>query len=182
MVNKIIVVDIETTGWLKSGGLIVEIGIVLLDIETGEVEEIYDELVNEGFPSECHKISWIFQNSDLKYDDVCNAKPLDVIALQKIFDKHPATAYNKRFDFDFLKDRGLVINELPCPMVIATDICKIPSPFGYGSKWPKVQEAWDFLFGEDTGYTEEHRGLDDAKHEAKIVYQLYKMGKFGIPE
>lgn len=34
-----------------------------------------------------------------------------------------------------------------------------------------------FLFG-NTGYIEAHRGLDDAIHEAKIVYKLYQMGEF----
>ena len=126
-----------------------------------------------------HKDSWIFKNSDLEFKDVANSPSLNVGALQQIFDKYPATAYNKKFDFDFLKDRGLKINELPCPMIIATDICKIPHVNGYGNKWPKVQEAWDFFFG-DTGYIEKHRGCDDAEHEAMIVLRLWEMGVFEV--
>ena len=105
------------------------------------------------------------------------ANPLNKEKVQEIFDKYPATAYNKKFDFDFLRDRGLVIRDLPCPMILATDICKIPHANGYGNKWPKVQEAWDFFFP-DTGYIEKHRGANDAEHEALIVHELHKLGVF----
>jgi hypothetical protein len=44
---KIAIVDIETTGFLNKGGLIAEVGIILLDLETGETECIYEELVKE---------------------------------------------------------------------------------------------------------------------------------------
>lgn len=174
---KIATVDIETTGFFDFGGLIVEVGIVLLDLETGKTEKIYNELVCEEQFGERHINSWIFKNSDLSFQDVLNAEPLDLISLQKIFDEYPATAYNKDFDFQFLKDRGLKIQELPCPMKICTDICKLPSFNGLGYKYPKVQEAWDYFFGK-TNYIEAHRGADDAEHEALIVYELYKNGKF----
>ena len=179
--GKIAIVDIETTGFLYDEGLIVEVGIVLLDLKTGKIEKIYDELVKEDGFGEEHKGSWIFNNSDLTHDEVIEAKPLDNVKIQEIFNKYHATAYNKKFDFDFLKSRGLVISELPCPMIIATDICKILHVNGFGNKWPKVQEAWEFFFG-DTGYIEKHRGADDAKHEAQIVYKLFEMKKFLVCE
>jgi len=176
---KIAVVDIETTDFLNEGGLIVEIGIVVLNLKTGEVRQIYDELVKEDGFEKTHERSWIFHNSDLTHEEVMKAESLDKNKIQRILNQYPATAYNKRFDFDFLKDRGLEINELPCPMILATDICKIPHVNGYGYKWPKVQEVWDFLFGE-TGYIEKHRGVDDAEHEALIVLKLYEMGIFEV--
>ena len=142
---KIAIVDIETTDFLREGGLIVEVGIVSLDLKTGEVKKINDELVREIEFKEEHKRSWIFHNSDLTYEEVLTANPLNKNKIQDIFNKYPTTAYNKKFDFDFLKDRGLKINELSCPMVVATDICKIPHANGYRNKWPKVQEAWDFF-------------------------------------
>lgn len=96
---------------------------------------------------------------------------------QEIFDKYPATAYNKSFDFGFLRDRGLKINDLPCPMMLSTGICKIPFANGSGTKWPTVEEAWGFFFpGVD--YSEKHRGTHDAEHEALIVHELYKRGIF----
>ena len=171
---KIAIVDIETTGFLKEGGLIVEIGIAKLDLSTGNAQKLYHALVREKSLSEQHKDSWIFKNSDLSFKDVMRADSLDTVALQEIFDKYPATAYNKSFDFDFLKSRGLTIKELPCPMILATSLCKLPGHYGY--KWPSVQEAWDILIKEP--YTEAHRGLDDAIHEAKIVFELFKRGVF----
>jgi DNA polymerase-3 subunit epsilon len=46
-------------------------------------------------------------------------------------------------------------------------------------KWPKVEEAYEFLFGK-TGYVEAHRGADDAMHEGEIVYELIKRNKFNV--
>ena len=177
---KIAIIDLETTGFLNEGGLIVEVGIVELDLNTGEKKIIYDELVREPFYNEKHKDSWIFSNSNLKHEDIMNANPLNLREIQDILTIYPVTAYNKEFDLDFLRSRGLEIySELSCPMRVATQICKIPHPTGYGYKWPKVQEAWEFLFGK-TGYLEAHRGADDALHEAEIVYKLYKMGEFRV--
>ncbi|KKN07780.1 hypothetical protein LCGC14_1063450 [marine sediment metagenome] len=82
---------------------------------------------------------------------------------------------------------GEELIELPCPMVIATDILKISlpkSPKLY--KWPNVEETWNYLFP-DKKYIEKHRGYDDAVHEALIIFELYKMnkwrpiGKIGVP-
>ena len=91
-----------------------------------------------------------------------------------------STAYNNDFDNSFLKDRGFTFpKELPCPMKLSTNICKIPSPRGRGFKWPKVEEAYDFFFPEND-YVEKHRGADDAFYEADIVKKLYDMGVFKL--
>ncbi len=183
--NRILVVDIETTGFLNQDGKIVEIGMVLLNLNNGEVEPVYETLIREngfGLNHTRAPYGWIFQNSDLTADEVFDAPSLEDVRdeIQFLFDNHKATAFNKRFDFDFLRDRGFRINELPCPMIIATPITKLPSRNGYNSyKWPKVEEAWEHFFG-NTGYIEAHRGMDDAAHEAKIVYELYKMGVFKV--
>lgn len=176
---KIIVVDIETGGF-KSTDPIFEVGIASLDLENGSVETLYDELVYEkDRVQDFHAKSWIFQNSDLNFEDVLKAKPFDTEAIQKIFSKYPATAFSKAFDFRFLKERGIVIKELDCPMLISTNICKLPGKFGK-YKWPKVEEAWKY-FMPSIPYVELHRGADDAVHEAKIVYQLYLLGAFKVP-
>lgn len=65
-------------------------------------------------------------------------------------------------------------------MILATDVCKLPSKNGYSSyKWPTVEEAWRHLFPSNT-YNELHRGADDARHEALIVFELYQQGIFNI--
>lgn len=187
MNNTILVVDIETTGFLNKGGKIVEIGIVKLNLATGEITPAYNSLVKEEGFGPHHTVGaygWIFNNSDLTYEEVDAATGLEEQReeIQALFDQYYATAFNKSFDFDFLGDRGFRIKELPCPMKVATPICKLPNQYGYSNyKWPTVEEAWAHFFGDKTGYVEAHRGYDDAIHEAKIVYELYEQGYFKVP-
>ena len=177
---KIAVVDIETTGFNPRDDCLVEIGIVELDLETGEKRVLFDQIVREDHYTEEHANSWVFSNSDLTHEEVMAASPLDFETVQDILIKYSATAYNKKFDFGFLEYRGFVINSLLCPMIVATDVCRIPGRFG-GNKWPTVTEAYNFLFGDDS-YVEKHRGIEDAMDEADIVYELYKLGHYKIRE
>lgn len=187
MNKTILVVDIETTSFLNQGGKIVEIGIVKLDLVTGKITPVYSSLINEpGFDINHTKepFGWIFKNSDLTFDEIKFAPSLESQReiIQGLFNEFEATAYNKEFDFGFLIDRGFKINELSCPMLLSTPIVNLPANSGFKQpKWPKVEEVWKLFFGK-TGYVEAHRGLDDAKHEAKIVYELFKRGKFKVSE
>jgi DNA polymerase III subunit epsilon len=184
---KIAVIDIETTGFLNQGGLIVEIGIVGLDLNTGEVTREFDALVKEpGFDESHarHPFGWIFQNSDLAFEDVLAARPLDELLpeIQAVVDRFSAgaTAYNKQFDFGFLRSRGLKIKDLPCIMLEACPVVNLPPAWKGGkAKWPKVEEAWEFFFP-DTPYVEAHRALDDAEHEALIAHRLFELGRFPL--
>ncbi len=187
---KILVLDIETTGFLKAGGSIVEVGIVSLDLDNGSTTVVLDTLLREDMLDKGHKNAWIFENSDLTFEEVLKAPAAAEVfkKVQEILDAYPAgvTAYNKDFDFTFLRDRGLKINDLDCPMKLATDILKLPNQYRYANyKWPKVQEAYDFFFlnpegGNEENYVELHRGADDALHEAKIVYELHKRGYYEL--
>ena len=185
MAKIILVVDIETTGFLEQGGKIVEIGIVKLNLDTGEIIPAYASLIKEPGLDITHTrdpFGWIFRNSDLRFEDLNNAPSLDEVRkiAQHLFDVYEATAYNKDFDFGFLRDRGFHISELPCPMKLATPIINLSSGFLNGSpKWPKLEEAWNYFFGETT-YVEAHRALDDAIHEARIVFELFKLGKYSV--
>jgi DNA polymerase-3 subunit epsilon len=185
--KEIVIVDIETSGFQNQGGLIVEVGIVSLNVNTGLISNEFNEIVKENGFGEKHTkdpYGWIFKNSDLQYTDVLKAIELIEIIpkIQEVFDKYPcgATAFNKQFDFGFLKSRGLRIRELPCIMLSAAPVVDLPPNPGYRNpKWPKVQEAWDFFFPR-SDYIEAHRALDDARHEALIAYELYKLGKFRV--
>lgn len=176
----IVVVDIETTGFFHKEDCILEISVCRLDLDSGECSELFNKLIRENHYSVKHRDAWIFKNSDLRYEDILKAKPLNVYKkeLQRIFNIYPATAFNKRFDFGFLKDRGFLIKELPCPMVSATDILKLP-PKKPGTiyKWPSVEEAWKYFFPEKE-YIEKHRAYDDSVHEALIIVELYKINKW----
>ena len=179
--NKIAVIDIETTGLCFKNDLIVEVGIVELDLKDGSINTVYDSVVKEnGFCSD-HKNSWIFKNSTLEFNEVMNGDPLDTNTLQNILDNYKVTAYKKTFDFNFLNHRGVSINNaLDCPMILMTPICKIPHKTKNADKsneykWPSFQECWNYLFP-DSDYVEAHRSADDAKHEAIVVYELINRG------
>ena len=182
--QKILIIDIETTGFSKTSSKIVEIGIVELDLATGEKQIVFDQVCQEqGTAIEELEASWIVQNSTLTAEAILAAKFLHDMTpeIQDIINQyeHGATAFNNVFDFGFLESRGIIFpKKLPCPMKVSTDICKIPSPRG-GFKWPKVEEAHTYFFG-NVGYIEQHRGADDAYHEADIVQELYKLGVFKL--
>ena len=178
---RIGIVDIETTDFLNRGGHIVEIGIAELHTTTGKIKPAYHTVCREAGMTGKDRTAWIFQNSDLTVEEVRAAPDLESIRsdvapyLDGYFDL--ITAYNKSFDFDFLRDREFQIGkEALCPMRVATPICKLPGRRGF--KWPSVEEAWRHFFP-DEPYIEAHRGLDDAMHEARIVYELVKLGHIG---
>jgi len=185
--KEVAVVDIETTGFQDQGGMIVEIGIVGLDLDTGKIDEKLDVIVKESGLCERHTrhpYGWIFKNSSLTFEEVMAADDLQstLPLVQQILDEYPlgATAFNKKFDFNYLKSRGLKIKELPCIMLSATPVVNLPPNPGFSSpKWPSVNEAWKFFFP-NVSYNEAHRGLDDAKHEALILFELYKLNKFDV--
>jgi len=181
---KILIIDIETTGFLNNGGKIVEVGMVELDLTNGQKRIVYDQVCYEkGITRQECENSWIVKNSDLTVEQIRNSKNLEVQrqSIQSIINAYPlgCTAFNNVFDFGFMENRGFTFPvKLGCPMKISTNICQIPSPRG-GYKWPNVQEAYEFFFGK-TDYIEKHRGADDAFHEADIVFELYKRGEFKL--
>jgi len=184
--SKILVIDLETTGFLQQGGKIIEVGIVGLNLETGGKKILFNEVCHER-PLTRKEVedSWIVKNSTITVEAIQNSRQLRFLApkIQELLNKYPAgaTAYNNAFDFGFMENRGFVFpKKLACPMKLCTDICKIPSRNGKaGYKWPNFEEAHKFFFGE-TGYVETHRGADDAFYEADLVYELYKRGIFKI--
>jgi DNA polymerase-3 subunit epsilon len=179
--NKIAVVDIETTDLKPDKGLIVEIGIIELDLESGATSILFESIIKEAGFMDNIKYSWIFSNSDLKYEEVLKAPDLIDLKedIQKILNHYHLTAYNKSFDFSFLESRGFLIKkELQDIMEVAKNICKIIKPSGE-YKNPNFQEAWNYFFPESK-YIEKHRALDDALHEALVLFEMYQKGYFPI--
>lgn len=177
------IVDIETTDFLERGGHIVDLGIAGLNTDTGEIKTLFNSVCREHGMTASERNAWIFSHSDLTIEDVRNAPLLDDLKdeIQRVLLSTAGnTAYNKRFDFSFLVSRGFDIGyELPCPMLMSTPIVKA-TPIRYGSyKWPSVEESWRHYFPNEP-YCEAHRGLDDAKHEARIVYELFKLGHYNV--
>ncbi len=186
MMNKILIVDIETTGFIGKGS-IVEIGIASLNLDSGGVKILFDSVCREDMFNKSHykhPMGWIFKNSNLTVEKVLDAPKFNIIKkeVQDIINEYTLgiTAFNNMFDFKFLENRGFTLkNKLPCPMKLATNICKIQKNNSNGYKWPNVEEAWKH-FIPDIQYNELHRGADDARHEAYIVYELYKLGIFKV--
>ena len=182
---KILVIDLESAGFMQKGGSIVEVGAVSLDLETGEIQEVFNSLVREDILSAKHRESseynWIFQNSDLTPEMVREAPSQHDVyaAFQEIVNQFPegVTAFNRDFDVPYLESRGIKFRKLqPCPMKVMTGVMKLPHKNGRGGyKWPKVEEAFAFLFPE-VEYKEAHRGASDARDEAMIVLEMYKRG------
>lgn len=182
---RILVIDIETTGFLKEGGKIVEIGVVDLCLNSGNKKIVFNKVINPELSKAELVNTWIVQNKYMTVDEILNGIPFDFIKeyLQDLINAFPhgATAFNKSFDFDFLKSYGITFpKELKCPMIESTNICKIPktgkAAFYPGYKWPKVEEAYKYFYPK-SNYIEIHRGADDAFHEADIVFALHKLNK-----
>jgi DNA polymerase III epsilon subunit-like protein len=172
---KVAVIDIETTALKAKNGHIVEVGIVQLDTQTGEVVDLLNSTVLEDDFGPLYRNAWIFQNTDLDFSRVMRG-PLwrDVKdRIQAIVDRMPITAFNKDFDLGFLASRGITVKESwPCIMKNARHYTKIPRYNG-DWKWPTVNEAWRHFFPGEP-YDETHRALDDVRHEARILFEIIK--------
>jgi len=185
MENKILIIDIETTDFLQRRGKIVEVGITELNLDNGERKILFDKVMHEkGVTMQEVEKSWIVANSSLTMEMVRHSKNLETYReeIQNIIYKYPLgiTAFNKRFDFDFMENRGFEFPEkLACPMALSKNIVKAKNKRG-ALKNPNVNEVYKSLVGD--GYTELHRGGDDSLNEAAIVYELYSRGVFKVNE
>ena len=177
--SKILVVDLETTSLKPHEGDIIEIGIVSLD-NTGVVESVFETVVRPNRPVAQWRDCWAIANTSLTEEVVIGGLSLETIrlTLQSVLNLQPVTAFNRNFDVGFLKHNKFTIHQtIDCPMLITTDILKIPGRRG-GYKWPKFQEAWNHFFPECTDYREQHRALDDATHEAQLIWKLKQLGYY----
>jgi DNA polymerase III epsilon subunit-like protein len=175
---KLLVVDIETTGFYANSDAIVEIGIALVDTDTNKVKLVFDHVVkDEKFKKWKHKDSWIFQNTTLKVEDVEKAKPLEDYhdEIQGLFDKYKMTAYNKTFDLRFLRAAGFEIDDTKCLMATAFKYSKFTDKNGKIKK-PSVEEIYNQFFSKKMGdYIEEHRAGADALDESRILLHMVKL-------
>jgi len=180
--NEIAVLDIETTGYSIKTDSIVDIGICGLNIITGKVRKIFQSYVRESrFLENKYKNAWVFENTKLDISKIVEAPSLNIIRkeLVKIFTRFHVVAYNQKFDFSFLEDRGFKIPfQLKDPMIILTPILNIPHDY-YGVKYPNVMEVWKFLFPNNK-MIEPHEALQDSFMEAKIIFELIKRKEYSL--
>ena len=76
MKNEIIVLDIETTGLDLNQDFILELGMVALNIENGEIIELFNEVFKDPNLTARHHKSWIFENGFMDIEEVRKALPL----------------------------------------------------------------------------------------------------------
>jgi len=90
-------------------------------------------------------------------------------------------AHNFAFDAQLLKFMAhrvpttFCLTEKLCPSyctkVNSTEVLKLPSPRGYGYKWPTLDEAYRFLVSAG-GFDDAHSALADAKACRAVYYAL----------
>ena len=169
----LLIIDCETGGKTIYDPLF-EVAGATLNPVTGDIEEAFDYIIkNANFDEN----AWIFSNSDLTPELVRNGFELENIrwTIQALFDTMPVAAYNSQFDFGVLENLKFRIpHKLPDPMLISTNILRLPGKYG-NYKWPKVTECLDYFHIHEN---EPHRAAADAKLEARIIYELIKLGKF----
>tara|TARA_R110000772_G_scaffold17946_3_gene49960 strand:+ start:121665 stop:122207 length:543 start_codon:yes stop_codon:yes gene_type:complete len=168
---KILVVDIETTGFYPKNDLIVEIAAAVVDTKTKDIKLVFEKAIKDPrFDADKHGDSWIFENSSLTVEDVENAESIEAYReeLQALFDEYLMTAYNKKFDLGFLREAGFTIKDTKCLMESA----KVHRT---GRKYSvEVMYNQFFMDGKER-YVEEHRAGADTIDEAKILLHLVKL-------
>lgn len=175
---KILILDIETTGFNKYYDAIVEIGIAMVDTDTGVITTEFDKVVRDRlFNEQKHGNSWIFSNSSLTVKDVMNANTLEHYRaeIQRILDKYPITAFNMKFDSGFMGARGFKFKQTKC-LMDASKVYNRNKDKSGKQKTPSVEEIYRQFFPLEN-YIEKHRGCDDAYHEGKILLKLVELKK-----
>ena len=176
---EILVVDIETgvieptlNNYDLDNCQICEIGIVNLDLETGESRIIYDRTCQER-PG-AHPSSWVFKHTSLTLEEVTDSQHFHDLKphIQEILDdSKPVTSWSHDFDLAILESRGLKIpSTFWDPKTTLKPLLEIHHPSGQGYKWPSVQEAHKYL-NPDKILQQTHRAIQDAKIEATIIHQ-----------
>lgn len=188
---NLLVIDVETTALEPDEGLMIEIGIAGLDLETGDIVCEMDRLVKPENSSVLPDDCWVYHNSEppitpgliMEQGGLWRFLSRGVRDIIKRYGK--VTAYNRQFDFGWLHHYGVGISPdkaAPCPMLVMEDVCRIPptNPYyiGRGYKWPTFEEAWLKLFGEHVD--EPHRAYPDAELEAKLVYEMIQKGIYHV--
>ena len=181
--TEIIIIDLETTGLTTKNNHIVEIGVVKLNLKTGVINVIYNHVISLPKPEDIieYENSWIFQNTGLTPVEVYNGVPIEhaIEKIQPYLNNYFVTAFNNKFDFKFLEADGFIIpNKAADIMLSCMNTVNVRFPNGR-IKYPNAQAAHDYFFP-NVGYSEAHRALDDAWHEAMIVKALYDLKLFKI--
>ena len=177
--HKIAIIDIETTGFNPLKDSIIEIGIVELDLKTGEKKILFNSVVKDPNYNllKCYNNPFL---KDISIDpiEIENAKLLEFYRdiLQLIFNSYKTTAYNSKFDFRFLENRGF---KIPRKLM---DVMKFCRKLISKENSLKFEEIYRHFYNTpqneskkiltNSNYVSIHRAIDDAIHETELLYYL----------
>jgi len=178
----ITLINKETTSFAKNFALIVEIGIIELDISTGEKSILFNALIYEN-GIENYDDKGAFSISNLDISEVKKAKSLESYreTLQLIFDNYRITSYNTAFDLAILELRGFKFPKKMTDMMkfIKRILPKGKYNFHFAYKhFYNLKDNTEGKFLTNNNYEEQHRALDDAIHEAELLFLLINKFKF----
>lgn len=187
-----LIIDTETTGKCDfRGGLdaqpyLVQIGMLLFDNDRRLRGELNAIIRPEGWeiPDEAAAVHGITTGIALRYGVPVN----EVLNIVERFGAHAEILSSFNWDFDrlvvdaalyrsgLLREGFNLKQDYVCTMREMTPICKIkklgyigPDPY----KWPKLEEAYRFLFNE--GFDGAHDAMADVRAAARIYFRLLDM-------
>lgn len=196
---KLLIFDTETTGLPKDRNKqaikepnnwphIVSISWVILDVESNNIESRKSFTIkpsNWVIPEDSTKIHGITHDFAMR-----NGTSLTDAMTAFILEKYDClVAHNIQFDFNVLMnacrwDLGLVVDDTKykrkCTMMLSTDLCKLPSQWGY--RWPKLSELYEFAFHRKPVSTSLHNSIYDTLILAEIIQHCDELRhKMGLP-
>lgn len=111
-------------------------------------------------------------------------KPLKVVLEMLVNDINKSkymVAHNIGFDYNVLGAemirygaKATTRTDKICTMEIGTDVCKLPSNYGKGYKWPKLEELYRHLFGKD--FIGAHDALSDCVATMECFLRMSENG------
>ncbi len=176
---EILVIDLETAAHNPNksdlrdldNSLIIEVGIVKANLETGKIVPVFDHVCRED--RACSEQAWIFQNSSLSWDQIVSSNHFSEYKqeIQELFNEYYTTSWWQEYDFKRLEhhSRGLKIEKrFWDPVIALAPFLKLPPIRPTGYKRPKVEEAYRY-FNKGKSLDHPHRALEDATIEAEII-------------
>lgn len=169
--QKVLFVDVETTGLDSTKDRVIEIGAVKVD-KDGNIEK-YSQLINPGFKisKEIRKITGI------KQKELDNAPLLDEVSdeVKRVLRTDLFVAHNAKFDFSFLSSELLRLDyPLEVPYIDTIKIARAFYPNYLNYDLSSLIERMGFKV------EKRHRGLDDAL----VLWELFNKIKteFGVED
>ena len=182
----IYVIDTETTGLTGCpDDHIVDIGIAVLETDTGRVMPLYESLVGYDVDEwdDSRRNAWIFSNSDLTLDDVAAASPQADVRYEvaTLLAGAHVTAYNTDFDLTRFLYRSpwrldVVTYAMPDIMMACDDLVE-HAP----GRHPSLMRSYQELCPDDEADLrgkQKHRALSDAMAAAHVLRQLIRRGHY----